>query len=95
MSFDVKKNIKKHAIVSAIYSVIAVVTLFWTINVPNYAGVVVMIAYAGILIAHALFIIMHFAFYSNLKETWLKALLLLLAIGIIGFGLCMSPVLFY
>lgn len=96
MSFDVKKRIKTNAIAFGIYSAIAMIVLYWTISVPDsYVGVVVMISYACLLGIHALITFFEFIIFSKNKEARLKGILVILAIGIIGFGLCMSPVIFY
>jgi len=96
MSFDIKKHIKRHAIAFAIYSVIALATLYWSIiSIPGpYVGVV-MVVYACLLGLHALIALFDMIILPKSREARLKGILVILAIGIIGFGLCMSPGIWY
>lgn len=93
MSFDIKKHIKWHALVFSIYSVVAVFIVFYGFS--SYLGIFAMLAYACALGIHVLITLFDMIILSKNKEARLKGILVILAIAIIGFGLCWSPALFY
>lgn len=95
MSFDVRNHIKNHAIAFGTYSLLCVVLIYISMVPDDYTAVVVMILYACLLGLHAIIALFDMIILSKSREARLKGILVILAIGIIGFGLCMSPSIWY
>lgn len=89
MSSELNKQIKLHALAFGGYSVCAVIGIY--LGIANRTFFFIMLFYAAAIGIHAIAAMIHLSYHIKGRTGLLKAFLFILALILVGFGLCISP----